>query len=344
VAAHRLTRPLSRWCAWGGLRAAVLFGAARGLVLVSGTVLVISPPAASAAVRDAGPSVFVCYSAEQADPAVLLQAEATRLGVRLYDGSSVGPPRSGYWQPYALDPQGLRPIEAHPLNGSTQLGAYGLFCALPDGFQDTHTAVGGSGEVYDAATVAAYRNAPDGEALGIYEIFGARRAPPPAERSGSCTCSLPLNLLPSGGRPLATSIQLSGCTPHRATPDPACTPGVALYYKTRVDLCSPDYQHVIAPISAAARLRIWASYGLTGRDGYAITRLVPPSLGGTDDDANLWPIKRSARAALKAKRELEDRIHQIVCSRNMSLARAQRRLAHDWQALYHRVFPRAPAP
>ena len=299
------------------------------------------PAAASAAVGDAGPSVFVCYSADVADPAVLTLADAIRLGVRPYDGSSIGLP-PGYWQPYAVDPRGMPPSYGY---GSTQLGGYYLQCRTPYGLEDTHTAVGGSGEVYDAATVAAYRSAPDGEALGIYEVFRWGAPVPPRH----CVCGPgeigPVSdLLPSGGRALMTRIQVSGCTPHPNVPDPACTPGVALYHETRVELCAPGYPDRDAPVGGAVTLRILASYGLTGHDGYMITQLVPASLGGTNDDANLWPIRRSARPALEAKSRLENRLRHMVCTGSIGLARAQQQLARGWPALYRRLFPRATAP
>lgn len=83
------------------------------------------------------------------------------------------------------------------------------------------------------------------------------------------------------------------------------------------------------------------AYGDRGplRD-YEYDHLVPLELGGaTNDPRNLWP---EPGASPNPKDSLEDRLFELVCSRRVPLAFAQRLIARDWIAAgewVHEHFP-----
>jgi Holliday junction resolvasome RuvABC ATP-dependent DNA helicase subunit len=79
---------------------------------------------------------------------------------------------------------------------------------------------------------------------------------------------------------------------------------------------------------------MFASYGLNVRrpGRYVIDQLVPAELGGSNDQANVWP-ELAARA--RQKDRLENRLLTRVCDGAISLARAQKQIARDWLAAYH---------
>ena len=74
-----------------------------------------------------------------------------------------------------------------------------------------------------------------------------------------------------------------------------------------------------------------------------IDHIVPLELGGSNDVDNLFPEPGSGKASYHVKDELENRLHDPVCSGAMSLRAAQRGIATNWEALYHRVFEPSPS-
>jgi hypothetical protein len=91
--------------------------------------------------------------------------------------------------------------------------------------------------------------------------------------------------------------------------------------------------------------RILAAYGLPPGPpkDYEIDYLTPLCLGGgADTDANLWPQpRRSIEPEWNAERkdDLEHRLCQLVCARELDAREAQKRLiAEDWTAAYRRFF------
>ena len=57
--------------------------------------------------------------------------------------------------------------------------------------------------------------------------------------------------------------------------------------------------------------------------------LIPIELGGSPGDLrNLWP---QPRAAAKRKDEVENELHEYVCSGRIRIEAAQRAIAHNWK-------------
>jgi hypothetical protein len=124
-------------------------------------------------------------------------------------------------------------------------------------------------------------------------------------------------------------------------PDPTRTPG-AVRTTDVGDVCS-------TPTGGLRRRpremddKILAKYGLpTGpHPQVELDQLVPLCLGGAGSELNLWPEpRRSLEPEWNAERkdELEAKLCQLVCARELDVREAQGLIAEDWTAAYRRFF------
>ena len=115
-------------------------------------------------------------------------------------------------------------------------------------------------------------------------------------------------------------------------PDPTLTPG-AVRTTDAFDVCS----HGTAQLRHMSRDRsdaIMVAYGLPGgrHEAYEIDHLIPLSIGGSDDDVNLWPEPRrmiEPEWSAERKDELEMRLHALVCAGRIDIVDAQKAIAED---------------
>lgn len=66
--------------------------------------------------------------------------------------------------------------------------------------------------------------------------------------------------------------------------------------------------------------------------------LIAPGLGGAEGIGNLWPQPYSRTWNAYVRGDLEEHRHQLVCKRQVDLARAQRDIENDWIAAYKKYF------
>ena len=125
-------------------------------------------------------------------------------------------------------------------------------------------------------------------------------------------------------------------------PDPGCTPGAISPAVTQANIsstiCRSGYTETVRPPESITEPEKEASLAAYGDAGplheYEYDHLVPLELGGAvNDPRNLWP---EPGGSPNPKDEVEDRLNELVCSGEMSLAAAQRAIATDWVALYRR--------
>ncbi len=141
-------------------------------------------------------------------------------------------------------------------------------------------------------------------------------------------------------------------------PDPSCTPGAldpAVTQKTlaRTICRAGGYTASVRPpasVTEPEKRRSMAAYGVRApASSLEYDHLVPLSLGGAPNDSrNLWPEPNYQHVSpdsyvLNPKDALEDRLHDLVCTRELSLAGAQRMIARDWVGAYRRRVSYAPA-
>jgi hypothetical protein len=123
-------------------------------------------------------------------------------------------------------------------------------------------------------------------------------------------------------------------------PNPALTPG-ATGPASLTNLCSQEHDQVVGRVPEGVRQQVFREYGITGAAAgdFEIDHLVTPGLGGSDDLRNLWPEPRYRTPWNSyVKDQLEDHLHHLVCSGQVSLATAQRDIATDWISAYRKYF------
>ena len=123
-------------------------------------------------------------------------------------------------------------------------------------------------------------------------------------------------------------------------PDPNLTPG-ATRPIAMSDICSAQHDQVVRNVSNPVRQRVFQEYGMrdSSANSYEVDYLITPGLGGSDDIRNLWPEPHDAAEWNSyVKDQLEDRLHQLVCSRQITLEEAQREIAMNWISAYKKYF------
>src|SRR3954471_8285263 len=139
---------------------------------------------------------------------------------------------------------------------------------------------------------------------------------------------------------LLTRTRTTGCA-LGVLPDRHCSPGAVSSGLTKAVICSAGFHTAaIRNVPDAEKHQVEIEYGLAPR-GYGSTleidHIVSLELGGSNDIANLYPERAPG---FHAKDKLENRLHDLVCSGQMTLRSAQQQIAADWKSLYTRVFDR----
>ena len=125
-----------------------------------------------------------------------------------------------------------------------------------------------------------------------------------------------------------------------AIPDRRLTPGATRAVRMS-DMCSMAHEEVVKEVPDSLRRQVFAEYGIAGARtaDYEVDYLITPGLGGADDIHNLWPEPyRSPVWNARVKDALEERLHAMVCTRQIDLETAQREIATDWIAAYRKYF------
>jgi hypothetical protein len=103
------------------------------------------------------------------------------------------------------------------------------------------------------------------------------------------------------------------------------------------EVCRNSEAEVVAlNVPDETRRKVFAAYGITSPrpNQFEVDYLITPDLGGTESIRNLWPQPYSARWNARVKDQLEQRLHQLVCSGKLDLATAQHDIAVDWIGAY----------
>ena len=128
------------------------------------------------------------------------------------------------------------------------------------------------------------------------------------------------------------------CAPAFAAdlPSPDLTPGKVLTTDA-AKVCKPGYAKTVRHTSASLKIAVYREYGITKHKPgeYEIDHLVSLELGGADVKENLWPqsyLTKPWNAHVKDR--LENELHRLVCTGDLSLPDAQREITKDWVASY----------
>src|SRR4051812_25146734 len=146
-------------------------------------------------------------------------------------------------------------------------------------------------------------------------------------------------------KPLATVRRSRGCHVNGPLPDRGCTPGARFTKVTKDDVCVPGYAKRVRNVPASRKNAVYKAYGITkhfnGETG-EVDHLVSLELGGSNDQANLFPEAASPHPGSKDKDKLENRLHKLVCDGTLALATAQRAIVKDWVKAYAKYVGTVP--
>lgn len=143
----------------------------------------------------------------------------------------------------------------------------------------------------------------------------------------------------SGTARLGKQTKTAGCVAHGGLPDSACTPGAIFAHATVQEICTPGYASSVRNVPFSKADQVYAEYGISHHypGEFEDDHLVPLELGGSNDIANLWPEAASPTPGFHQKDQVENYLHDQVCSGAMSLKDAQSEIATNWLAVYDRM-------
>jgi hypothetical protein len=125
-------------------------------------------------------------------------------------------------------------------------------------------------------------------------------------------------------------------------PDHTLTPG-RRFPVVAAQVCVPGYASSVRHVTDAEKARVYARYAITWVPyQHEVDHLISLELGGSNAIRNLWPEPYAGRWGARTKDVLENRMHTLVCSGQMSLAAAQHQEATDWVAAYQRYVGEPP--
>jgi len=135
---------------------------------------------------------------------------------------------------------------------------------------------------------------------------------------------------------VSACVLASGAVLFAQRPNNFVTPGAKTKAKD-AEVCAADFSGSAKAIAGWQRDEALKRYG---RDASSysgeLDHLIPVSLGGSNDPDNLWPMPDNKEYGIAAKRELEDKLHQMVCAKEITLKDAQDSLKKDWTKAYDR--------
>jgi hypothetical protein len=143
----------------------------------------------------------------------------------------------------------------------------------------------------------------------------------------------------TGQHQFGVQTKTSGCQAVNALPDPGCTPGAIFPNVTKDQVCQPGYASSVRNVPSSEKDQVYAEYGIASHfpGQYEVDHLVSLELGGSNDIANLWPEAASPTPGFHQKDQVENYLHDQVCSGAVSLQQAQIEIATNWLAVYQQM-------
>lgn len=134
------------------------------------------------------------------------------------------------------------------------------------------------------------------------------------------------------GAAAMTAASVSAADDSSYLPSNTLTPGAT----AKVDeakLCAPDFAPT--PLSDKKKQEALSNYGLGRNAGdHVVNFLIPQNLGGSDSVDNLWPMSPKGEFGADKKEQLDAKLHELVCSKQLKLGEAQKAERKDWVKAY----------
>lgn len=126
-------------------------------------------------------------------------------------------------------------------------------------------------------------------------------------------------------------------------PDSALTPGVIDPSVTMEMVCQKGgYTNKagVRNVSSSTKKQVFAEYHIDPKsDKFEIDHLISLELGGKNDIQNLWPQSYTSKPYnAHLKDALEDRLHAMVCHKQITIQEAQHEIVGDWTVAYRKYF------
>ena len=137
------------------------------------------------------------------------------------------------------------------------------------------------------------------------------------------------------------AIPLFGADP--TLPDPKLTPGVVA--TTNLDIIihtkwGKDVRHVTEKM----KHDVFSAYGIPWQrhKEFEVDHLISRELGGADDVKNLWPEPWVGTWNAHVKDRLENKMHKLVCTGQITLKQAQDEIKTDWIVAFKKYIAATP--
>lgn len=137
------------------------------------------------------------------------------------------------------------------------------------------------------------------------------------------------------------AMEQSGYSAGKLVPNPKFTPG-ATRQVAYEEICPAQDDDKDPAVPTSMQQAVFKEYRVrrsARAHEFQVDYLINPQLGGTGEIRNLWPQPYGPTLwNAHAKDDLEDRLHQMVCNREIGISEAQHELATNWIAAYKKYF------
>jgi hypothetical protein len=141
---------------------------------------------------------------------------------------------------------------------------------------------------------------------------------------------------------IVASAQITMTVPPRDLPDPSLTPGL-IRTSDAVEICAPGFTTELhRHTTEETKKKVCQEYHVQPcprEHQMEIDHVVPLELGGEDEIGNLWV---QMAPAFHEKDKLENKLHKLVCSNQMTLPAAQSCIMTNWITCYEKIFSAVP--
>jgi uncharacterized protein YceK len=125
-------------------------------------------------------------------------------------------------------------------------------------------------------------------------------------------------------------------------PNHSLTPGVA-YAVTTARICTPGYAESVRDVPESEKHAVYDRYGVVDVPyAHEVDHLISLEIGGSNSIRNLWPEPYAGKWGARTKDQVENALHDLVCSGRLGLKAAQRIEASNWVAAYKRYVSPVP--
>lgn len=143
----------------------------------------------------------------------------------------------------------------------------------------------------------------------------------------------------AGDHQFGVQTKTSGCKASGGLQDLACTPGAIFANATVNQICQSGYSSSVRNVPTSEKNAVYAEYGIASHYSgqYEVDHLVSLELGGSNDISNLWPEAASPTPGFHQKDQVENYLHDKVCSGAIPLKTAQIEIATNWLTIYNQM-------